>query len=250
LSFVIRVTILQGHILLPLCCLLDPTTADAATCCLSHVLLYRQVTYFYRWPDLADAIESSSNNTRRLARALTSLGITQHEKDVEVMLKKRGCGRTPPNHFGMRYVSDIQRVACVLYIRVRRCRKACTRAVRQSRVAWSLTSLGITQHEKDVEVMLKKRGCRRTPPNHFGMRYVSDAQGWHVAGTWKYVGASKHARALLERAGKDGPCLWHCTHTWKGLKKVSEVMLNKRGCGRTPPNHFGMRYVSDAQGAF
>jgi hypothetical protein len=72
------------------------------------VLPPRQVTYFYRWPDLADAIEGSSNNTRRLARALTSLGITQHEKDVEGMLKKRGCGRTPPNHFGMRYVSCVQ----------------------------------------------------------------------------------------------------------------------------------------------
>jgi hypothetical protein len=70
-----------------------------------------QVTYFYRWPDLVDAIEGSSNNTRRLAKALTNLGITEHEKDVEGLLKKRGCGRTPPNHFGMRYVSAENRVA-------------------------------------------------------------------------------------------------------------------------------------------
>ncbi|WIA42863.1 hypothetical protein OEZ86_008787 [Tetradesmus obliquus] len=63
-----------------------------------------QVTYFYRWPDLVDAIEGSSNNTRRLAKALTNLGITQQEKDVEALLRKRGCGRTPPTHFGMRYV--------------------------------------------------------------------------------------------------------------------------------------------------
>ncbi|WIA22406.1 hypothetical protein OEZ85_004712 [Tetradesmus obliquus] len=64
----------------------------------------RIVTYFYRWPDLVDAIEGSSNNTRRLAKALTNLGITQQEKDVEALLRKRGCGRTPPTHFGMRYV--------------------------------------------------------------------------------------------------------------------------------------------------
>jgi hypothetical protein len=84
----------------------NPLIAVAVTCCVSPPELISQVTYFYRWPDLADAIEGSSSNMRRLARALTGLGITQHEKDVEGLLKKRGCGRTPPNHFGMRYVSD------------------------------------------------------------------------------------------------------------------------------------------------
>ncbi|KAF6259660.1 hypothetical protein COO60DRAFT_989478 [Scenedesmus sp. NREL 46B-D3] len=63
-----------------------------------------QVTYFYRWPDLADAVEGSAANTRRLARALTGLGVTQHARELDALLRRRGCGHTPPNHFGMRYV--------------------------------------------------------------------------------------------------------------------------------------------------
>jgi hypothetical protein len=81
--------------------------------CLAHRICLllpclSQVTYFYRLPELIEAVKDSSSNMSSLTRALQSLGIANSTKEATALL--RGGGRTPPDHLSMQCVSTAHQV--------------------------------------------------------------------------------------------------------------------------------------------
>jgi hypothetical protein len=62
-----------------------------------------QATYFYRLPDLVDAVKDSSTNMCRLTSALQSLAIADSAEEAKALLRKGS--RAPTDHVGMQYVS-------------------------------------------------------------------------------------------------------------------------------------------------
>jgi hypothetical protein len=83
-----------------LCCSMSSTSPN--TMRLPPSLLLLQVTYFYRLPELADAVKDSSSNMCSLTHALQSLAITDTPKEANA-LPRKGC-RTPSDYMGMQCV--------------------------------------------------------------------------------------------------------------------------------------------------